>query len=95
MDDSGIRENPKSNFFPSENAEKFQEMPRSADIRYSVASAVYYDIWITVAECTGQCNPSIVFSKNPESNGFGIEKIHDINTLFHPLRIIVSGNGAR
>lgn len=89
MNNSQITKNIKFKYFLSENAERFQERTQCFEILYPVASSVYYDLRITVAECTGQYDPSHIFSKIPESNCFEIEKLLD--SVLHPLRIIVSG----
>jgi len=93
MDDSGITENPKSKFLISANAERFQEITQLVETHYLIALDVYYDLRITIAECSAQCDPSNIFSKIPESNCFEIQKVLD--SVFHPSRIIVSGKVAR
>ncbi|MFA5269168.1 MAG: methyltransferase [Methanoregula sp.] len=54
------------------------------------ATAVYFDLMFSLAEDTDRVYSSADFSKILESNGFEIEKEHDLNTPFHPSRIIVS-----
>ncbi|MDD1690590.1 MAG: acetylserotonin O-methyltransferase [Methanoregula sp.] len=59
------------------------------------ATAVYFDLMFSLAEDTDRVYSSAEFSRTLESNGFEIEKVHDLNTPFHPSRIIVSRKVAR
>lgn len=92
MDDYGITKNPKSKFLIPAYSKRFQEVTQFVEKHYLIALDAYYDIRITVAECTPQCEHSNIFLKIPESNYFEIEKLLD--AVFHPLRIIVSGKVA-
>ena len=54
------------------------------------ATAVYFDLMFSLAEDIDRIYSSGDFSKILESNGFEVETRYDLDTPFHPSRIIVS-----